>query len=242
MDSPGVSPLQSFPCFSNLPVELRLKIWRYCQPGPRLVIFSKYARYSKHDSKESPAPPAPTILFVNRESREETLKEYCLIHPQFHSFTAFNANRDTLLLCHSIWPKVQYGFFILKPYAGAEFEIRSLALSFASIEAEFEELLNRMLTYPFLGELVLWQERNWEDSIPMSTIDISTGFDAWFKLRTEAHRLRGFIQYLSDNASHFASGRPPGLKFMRVKEDVLGKGDDCLSEFCYPFRKTKPTT
>jgi hypothetical protein len=225
MDSPKLAMLQSFTCFPNLPIELRLKIWRHCLPGPRLVICRRFITYSKHDGEEC-ARQVPTTLFVNRESRGETLKAYCLIRPKYQSVVAFNPDRDTLLLWHDIWPKVEYEFSNLKPYAGPDTGIRSLALTFGSvIERNFDELLEGILEYPVLEELVLWQERSWEDSVALTVIDLSTRFDGWFRLRTESHRLRDVIQFLSQNVSRFASGRLPVLKFTRVKH-ILSRWED----------------
>jgi hypothetical protein len=89
-DSEGSSPdekqdLESFTLFPKLPIELRLKIWRLALPPGRHVKMDL-----SHHFSESPTAPEyvtmkedehspPITLYVNRESREETLRHYTVI-------------------------------------------------------------------------------------------------------------------------------------------------------------------
>jgi len=83
-----------FPKFGNLATEIRLQIWHYSLPGGRHVCmdFRCNDRYENApdnhicdfiDPIES-RPPAnhPSTLWVNRESRRETLKYYYVITPE----------------------------------------------------------------------------------------------------------------------------------------------------------------
>ncbi|KAK0124473.1 hypothetical protein ONS95_009425 [Cadophora gregata] len=71
-----VSDEPEFTLFPSLPIELRLRIWRYAQPEPHVVdiIFNE----KSPDKSMSTAAP-PVLLFVCRESRAETLKIYKLL-------------------------------------------------------------------------------------------------------------------------------------------------------------------
>jgi hypothetical protein len=79
-----VNQLDSFTVFTNLPTEMRLKIWRSTfNPRHLKLDLSHHFSESPVDPndaamKEDPQDP-PATFFVNRESREETLKYYCII-------------------------------------------------------------------------------------------------------------------------------------------------------------------
>jgi hypothetical protein len=94
----------TFTCFPHLPVEIRLKIWGHAQPKRFLEIsLHEFTRFSTHFA-------APTILYVNRESREEALKNYQIfeldqfwgLDPKANRTTTykfiFNRDRDTIYL------------------------------------------------------------------------------------------------------------------------------------------------
>ena len=67
----------AFTCFLRLPVELRLKIWRYTFPRGRRVHLSYRG---VRDDLTNPKDHGPLIsLQINQESRTETLKQYCFI-------------------------------------------------------------------------------------------------------------------------------------------------------------------
>ncbi|KAF7899326.1 uncharacterized protein EAF01_008539 [Botrytis porri] len=107
--------LTTFSCFSELPTELRLKIWHHCIPAPRdLHIKSKNyqsitGRFSFRgwfiDSASlivggDDTSAIPTILHVNREAREVGLTRYELAFGSYHRVgTAYvDFERDTLNL------------------------------------------------------------------------------------------------------------------------------------------------
>lgn len=68
------SAFSTFTLFHKLPIELRLKIWKFAQPGPRNVLIVYDSPYSA-TSKE----PPPALLAVNREARQVALKSYRLL-------------------------------------------------------------------------------------------------------------------------------------------------------------------
>ncbi|PVH74241.1 hypothetical protein DL98DRAFT_604915 [Cadophora sp. DSE1049] len=68
--------------FAELPAEIRLQIWRDMFPRPRLVdfracIYGKYERRTFAPELLNDQEP-PITLFINHESREETLKHYAV--------------------------------------------------------------------------------------------------------------------------------------------------------------------
>ncbi|KAK0099471.1 hypothetical protein ONS96_008308 [Cadophora gregata f. sp. sojae] len=87
-------PLDTFTCFPNLPTELRIKIWHLSFPRGRefsiaLELIHHHAGYSIHklgkaaETKCNNAKAQlPATLFVNRESRRETLSNYVIILPE----------------------------------------------------------------------------------------------------------------------------------------------------------------
>lgn len=77
------TPEKSFTKFQELAAELRIKIWRFSCPDIRQIIDltptgsgTLKLHYNQFDGV-----PLPT-LWINRESREETLKLYTIIHPE----------------------------------------------------------------------------------------------------------------------------------------------------------------
>lgn len=82
--------IAEFHYFNKLPAELRIKIWRYAMPGPRVIDISKlYIKHlhiesvdnsrkpRQHDYVNTRKPPA--LLHVSGESRYECLKFYELL-------------------------------------------------------------------------------------------------------------------------------------------------------------------
>lgn len=79
-----VNQLDSFTVFPNLPTEMRIKIWRSTF-NPRHLKLDLSHHFSESSvspndvaMKEDPQDP-PATLFVNRESREQTLKYYFIV-------------------------------------------------------------------------------------------------------------------------------------------------------------------
>ena len=116
---------RKFTNFSKLPTELRLKIWRHCLPKPRaIVIYTKHLDWDDsgrrviryHSSK-----PHPTILAVNRESRNEALNFYIMIHGPNNYCLAFDNDRDTI---YSMTPPSEWihGDLSLKLFEDPMFE------------------------------------------------------------------------------------------------------------------------
>lgn len=86
------SPPSGFVRFKDLPPELRLMIWRHAfPPGRHFDIDSHWVERRRSRSAETssqlpstirPTPEFPVTLFVNYESRHETLRHYHMISPQ----------------------------------------------------------------------------------------------------------------------------------------------------------------
>jgi hypothetical protein len=80
----STGPLQSFTLFPELPFELRLKIWSFIAPGPRVVGINYRNQRAKrrgisvtfyHNRAGWTSPdPVPIILHISQESRTEGLK------------------------------------------------------------------------------------------------------------------------------------------------------------------------
>ncbi|KAE8448349.1 hypothetical protein EG329_009593 [Mollisiaceae sp. DMI_Dod_QoI] len=73
----------SFTNFPELPSELRLKIWEYALPGPRILGVGHKTQYKTIYGRAIPtifewrtSDPVPSILHACHESREEALKNY----------------------------------------------------------------------------------------------------------------------------------------------------------------------
>jgi hypothetical protein len=94
-----------FTLFPDLPLELRLKIWSFITPGPRIVsikykglsFYSIGKGFSAAAGWRSP-DPVPIVLHICRESRTEALKSYQLafgsyLHP---GRIYFDFSKDTL--------------------------------------------------------------------------------------------------------------------------------------------------
>jgi hypothetical protein len=93
----------SFILFPQLPVELRLKIWKLSLPGPRVVLL-KQDSFPPTKSFRSPAE-IPVALAVCRESRQEALifYEFAFGVHEFPGEICFDFSIDSILLdCETI--------------------------------------------------------------------------------------------------------------------------------------------
>lgn len=95
----------TFTLFPTLPPELRLKIWKYALPGPRVVRLSlmEHSNSSHRRGHEKYAIHAtstiPSIIQTNVEGREAALKVYELAFPtQLLHPVYFDFNQDTIHL------------------------------------------------------------------------------------------------------------------------------------------------
>jgi len=105
-------PLHSFTLFPELPFELRLKIWSYIAPGPRVVgINYRNQRVKRrgqnvtflHNRAGWNSPdPVPVILHICHESRTEGLKSLRTTFGShwFPGEVYFDFERDTLHFGH----------------------------------------------------------------------------------------------------------------------------------------------
>jgi len=93
--SSNYNTTKMFTIFSNLPSELRVKIWQQAC-SPRTVTLT----YTTSTSSFTSTTPPPTLLSVSHEAREEALRIYTLSFgtPSQPPKTYFNPLLDTLYL------------------------------------------------------------------------------------------------------------------------------------------------
>lgn len=82
---PPEEPFKKFTLFPKLPAELRIKVWRYTFPEPRVVLLDYICRYEtalniRNTLGIGNVQTFPKALHVNQESREETLRAYYIIY------------------------------------------------------------------------------------------------------------------------------------------------------------------
>jgi hypothetical protein len=94
-----LQPPQSFSCFSNLPVEMRLRIWQFAAPRrPRVIQIAFDPNGSCWKAWEDGLGGLPSIVHVSREAREEALRHYIRI------FDAYvDPEEDTIFISDPIF-------------------------------------------------------------------------------------------------------------------------------------------
>jgi hypothetical protein len=113
-------PLTTFPAFSTLPIEIRLKIWAFASnQSPRILdIWTDFTSCSVGNSNFmaqsysvllSPTPP-PAILHASKEAREEGLEHYTL---EFR--TDFNLPDKGISLVHEPRTYINYASDLIVP-------------------------------------------------------------------------------------------------------------------------------
>lgn len=112
LDGMAIDSPRQFLLFPELAVELRLKIWEYCLPGPRVVKvwYPKPAANQKSPPGLITSAPVPAILHVNRESRAEVLRTHPLLFG-FHGrpgVVPFDPRNDVLFFVPSPVPPGVY--------------------------------------------------------------------------------------------------------------------------------------
>ncbi|KAK2624772.1 hypothetical protein QTJ16_005965 [Diplocarpon rosae] len=90
--------MDTFPSFSNLPSELRLKIWRHTFPEPRIVPV----RFNRAVQKYTSNAPPPSPVHTCTESRHLFLKTYTnlILSPKYLSTVFVDFSRDTIYFDH----------------------------------------------------------------------------------------------------------------------------------------------
>jgi hypothetical protein len=100
--------LDTFTLFPKLPIEIRFKIWKYSFPRGREVNFadelifkamSAEARGAFVQFEDSNPPPA--TLWINKESRQETLKHYYAVFRGDRSSIAGEKKRIEKPFCYN---------------------------------------------------------------------------------------------------------------------------------------------
>lgn len=121
--------LDTFIYFNKLPAELRVKIWKYLLPGPRIVPVAFDIR--GHGLLSTAKPP--TLLRVSREARLEAQREY---PPAFaidgvSTIVPFNFELDTMLILPPDFRDQRFSKSVLDYYSRLPLQDRSKVRSLA---------------------------------------------------------------------------------------------------------------
>ena len=127
----------TFTLFPRLPVELRIAIFQYALPTRILTVRTIPAPCAHPFGRPAFASidPPPALLSVNRESREEALKTYVILHDPYSPRFYFNSERDTIFFdvaCPS-WITILYDLNFHRPTSPSA--VRSIALLNESMSA-----------------------------------------------------------------------------------------------------------
>ncbi|PVH74843.1 hypothetical protein DL98DRAFT_575407 [Cadophora sp. DSE1049] len=108
--------LDSFNSFSQLPLEIRLSVWRFSFPRGRLINLDQYVAASfEWDADRDrtygieTSCGLPPTLHVNQESRRETLKHYSLVFRIDRELNWITPKTRVRPLCYN--PKLDTMFF-----------------------------------------------------------------------------------------------------------------------------------
>jgi hypothetical protein len=141
-----ISP--SFTLFEQLPSELRIKIWKFVLPGPRVVSV----RFNRGAQQYTSSTTPPILLRACPESRNLALETYTnlILSPEYESSVFVDFTRDTIFFDSlDCSPKGDLSFDLAKsPH-------RDRILSCA-IDVQLWEVL-RVFRYESLSEL-LWMK------------------------------------------------------------------------------------
>lgn len=89
----------TFHPFWDLPTELRLKIWSYLLPPPRIIQLSP--RANRHNSVLVPVTKPPVLLSITHESRTVGLSAYTFL-PIPHIPIPISLNEDTVYVSFTL--------------------------------------------------------------------------------------------------------------------------------------------
>ncbi|CAG8959074.1 hypothetical protein HYFRA_00012855 [Hymenoscyphus fraxineus] len=115
-DPDGLLSLHTFYKFQELPIEIRLQIWRETFPGPRLFRLL-FPLYSTAMNLRILPPSPPTAHAVNQESRVELFREYQHVPAVIplkndtseHGLVLFSPGKDVLSVsCGEFHKHVRY--------------------------------------------------------------------------------------------------------------------------------------
>jgi hypothetical protein len=120
-------PCSRFTLFPFLPTEIRLRIWRFHNYRPRIIMCKCYFWSNKHGDDQT-CFRLPASFLVNSESREEAKKAFSLVFESLLTYDiAFNNVADTLYFEHQ-W--IEYTF-PSKDFSKAGFHAGTLVKSLA---------------------------------------------------------------------------------------------------------------
>ncbi|KFY41563.1 hypothetical protein V494_02926 [Pseudogymnoascus sp. VKM F-4513 (FW-928)] len=168
-----------FSHFSNLPMEIRFRIWSFALDAvePRVVRAN-----SRRPIKHSGSKNNPSLLFVNRESRKETLRSYELASDK--DWTYINFDKDTLfadsfLSRDTLWSDPGY-----------DTRIRHLALDSVLARLRKKTLFKKIERSPKLQKLVIVPNLYWYE-IQSAVVIAFTDMDSenLYKFNTKEVRL-----------------------------------------------------
>lgn len=168
-----------FSRFSNLPMEIRFQIWSFAIDAiePR-VVRANSLRPIKHSGSKN----NPSLLFVNRESRKETLRRYELASDK--DWTYINFDKDTLfadsfLSRDTLWSDPGY-----------DSRIRHLALDSVLAVIRKKTLFKKIERSPRLQKLIIVPNPYWYE-IKSAVVIAFTDMDNenFYKFNTKEVRL-----------------------------------------------------
>jgi hypothetical protein len=134
-------PLTTFSLFSQLPTEIRLKIWDFACHQPRnIALNNEFCRHKGADSifyteryfSILTSLRAPAILFVSKESRAEALHYYQLDFKTRTPFPYYEGMTSGLWInyrCDRLVPRGFYNIIGMESFLGhARRNLRSMAI------------------------------------------------------------------------------------------------------------------
>jgi hypothetical protein len=135
---------QKFKCFSKLPTELRIAVWRLALPGPRILDIFKvkddcdkswdhgFTRYKSFRL-------SPTLLAVCHESRKVTLKSYTVTLAPHGFSLAFNPDIDIIHVFGGILGTLNQDIFTQDAFGGCGPTIQRVAIDESMLSAFRED-------------------------------------------------------------------------------------------------------
>ncbi|SRR6266536_2701822 len=226
----GQAPYE-FTLFPNLPVELRLRIWRFGFPGPRVVNISyaeNVAALSYNDANNKRGIcEFPVTLYICSESRKETLKHYFVFHrrPYVHSDyfdlrpLCIHPSRDHAVLFFDHWSgEVFHTIYIYEWFnrmhaKSPQFfkKLLSLEIRDTSLEpsqyGKFEDNYDKPDDGSLYGGSLLWFEALREVTFTRSYCDDNNLDEGSAEARQEYADV--VTEFLEDNGNAFEGCRIP---------------------------------
>jgi hypothetical protein len=202
----------------ELPVELRLQIWRYAFPEPQFIDLRE-GNIPRFESLAHPSPRSwtttlttlPITLWICQESRQETLRTYqlCFARDWFPAQTYVDFARDVVYfrdLPHSIQSADS------KDLMYELLQVRYLALNVRNA-AQFVDQRAECLRN--LEELILVNYSNSRKAkVALRPVVVADRENLPRRMREAVSRTE---EKLRENTSHFPRGDTPVVKLVELK-------------------------